>query len=187
MDNDYGFCTHCGATLPKGAEYCPECGTSFVKETDSARYEFRGPNPLIFFMVMLAIYGGFSIAEGILAAFFNDVMISNILTVYGSNIDDYLYKMGLENTDQLADILYKEGIVSLIDGMMVLAVFVLCKLKRNWKAAVAICLIASFFVLLSLVFMPVKMMQQEALTLVLQTVVGLLIARGIYLNRRIFK
>ena len=52
---------------------------------------------------------------------------------------------------------------------------------------VAICLIASFFVLTSLLFMPAKMVGQEALTLVLQTAVGLLIARGIYLNRRIFR
>ncbi len=187
MDNDLGFCPHCGAYLPRGAEYCPECGRSFVKESESARYDNLRPNPLFFFMIMLAIYAGFSIVEGIVAVFFNDMLMTNIERIYGSNIEKYLANMGLDSLSQLGDILYKEGIVSLIDGILVAVVFVLCKVRRYWKAAVAICLLASFFLLTSLIFMPEKMMRSEALSLVLQMAVGLLITRGIYIGRIVFK
>lgn len=186
MEENYGFCPKCGANLPEGAEYCPQCGKPFV---DDPRRELRmraGMNPLIFFIILLAAYTVMSIFEGIYATLFNDMFMDSFKLVYGSDIDNYLARSGLDSIDQFADLMFKEGIVSIIGGAITAIVLLLCIRRRFWKVAFALCIIASFEVLISLAFMPTKMIGSEILTLILQTAVGLLVARGIYMSRRLF-
>ena len=186
MDTDYGFCTHCGAELPDGAQYCPECGTSFVKGSDAPNIDYRGYRPLSFILIMLGIYALASIGEGFYAAFFNDMLMDTLRNLNGMDMSSYLSSLGLQTEEQLAEILYKEGILTLIDGIMVLVVFVLCLRYRFWKMAVALCVIASFALLIGFAFMPVEMMKSEAINTILQVIVGLLISRAIYVNRSLF-
>lgn len=186
MEDNYGFCPRCGANLPEGAEYCPQCGKSFV---DDPRREIRmrpGLNPLMFFIILLAAYTVMSILEGIYTTLFSDMFMDSFKLVYGSDLEDYLARNGLESIDQFADLMFKEGIVSIIGGAITAVVLLLCIKRRFWKVAFALCIIASFELLISLVFMPSKMIGGELLTLVLQTAVGLLVARGIYMSRRMF-
>ena len=187
MDTDYGFCTHCGAELPEGAQYCPECGTSFVKGSDIPNINYRGYSPLKFILILLGIYAFVSIGEGIYSAFFNDMLMDTLRNLNGGDLSSYLSSLGLQTEEQLAEILYKEGILTLIDGIIVLMVFILCYTYRHWKMAVALCVIASFLLLIAFAFMPVEMMKSEAVNTILQVIVGLLISRGIYINRSLFK
>ena len=187
MKNEYGFCPHCGADLPQGSEYCPECGTSFVEGRQDDVRRLTVTNPMTFFIVLLAAYMVMSIAEGIYVTVFNDMFISNFETIYGTNIEDYLSRNGLDSVQDLADLMYKEGVVSIIGGAMTAVVMLLCITRRNWKLAFSLCVAASFELLVSLVFMPSEMISSELLTAVLQTGVGLLVARGIYINRRAFR
>lgn len=186
MDNNYGFCPRCGANLTEGAEYCPQCGKSFVEDPRRELRTRSGMNPLLFFIILLTAYTVMSIFEGIYATVFSDMFIDSFKMVYGSDLEDYLARNGLESIDQFADLMFKEGIVSIIGGAITAVVLLLCIRRRFWKVAFALCIIASFELLISLVFMPSKMIGGELLTLVLQTAVGLLVARGIYMSRRMF-
>lgn len=187
MDENYGFCPRCGANLPEGAEYCPQCGKSFV---ENPREELRiraGMNPLMFFIILLIAYTVMSIIEGIYVTLFNDMFIDSFKLVYGSDLSDYLARNGLDSIDQFADLMFKEGIVSIIGGAITAVVLLLCIKRRFWKVAFALCIIASFELLISLAFMPSKMIGGEILTMILQTAVGLLVARGIYMSRKAFR
>ena len=186
MDNNYGFCPRCGANLTEGAEYCPQCGKSFVEDPRRELRTRSGMNSLLFFIILLTAYTVMSIFEGIYATVFSDMFIDSFKMVYGSDLEDYLARNGLESIDQFADLMFKEGIVSIIGGAITAVVLLLCIRRRFWKVAFALCIIASFELLISLVFMPSKMIGGELLTLVLQTAVGLLVARGIYMSRRMF-
>lgn len=186
MDENYGFCPRCGANLPEGAEYCPQCGKSFV---ENPQREFRtrsGINPLMFFIILLVAYTVMSIIEGVYATLFNDMFIDSFKLVYGSDLSDYLARNGLDSIDQFADLMYKEGIVTLVGGAITAVVLLLCIKRRFWKVAFALCIIASFELLISLAFMPSKMIGSEIVTLILQTCIGLLVARGIYMSRNVF-
>ncbi len=138
-------------------------------------------------MVMLAIYGGYSIIEGIMDTLFNGLMMDGIRTIYGDRLQEYLSGMGVESLSQFSDIVYKEGIVNIIDGAMVMSAFLLCYLRKYWKLAVALCILASGFIFAALPFMTGKLIESNALMLILQAAVGLLVARGIYVNRAVFK
>ncbi len=186
MEENYGFCPRCGANLPEGAEYCPQCGKSF---TENPQREYRtrsGFNPLMFFIILIAAYTLMSLIEGIYATAFNGMFIDSFKLVYGSDLNDYLARNGLDSIEQFADLMFKEGIVSIIGGAITAIVLLLCIKRRFWKVAFALCIIASFELLISLVFMPSKMIGGEILTMILQTAVGLLVARGIYMSRRLF-
>ena len=187
MENNYGFCPRCGHELPQGAEYCPECGTSFVEGRKDDVRRLTITSPMMFFIILLAIYTAMCIFEGIFVTAFNDTFVSNFQTIYGTDIVEYLSRMGLSSIDELADLMFKEGIVSLAGGAITAVVLVLCIKRRFWKVAFWLCIIASFELLISLAFMPSKMVSSEIFTMILQTMVGLLVARGIYMNRRAFR
>ena len=186
MGSEYNFCTRCGAELPKGSDYCPECGQCFVEDTDRM-VKNVARNPLMFFIVLLALYALFSIVEGLYVMVFNDVFISSIETIYGMEIEEYLERIGVDSLAQYSDILFKEGIVDLISGSLAAVTVLLCVRLRYWKAAVFLSLAASLIIPVSLIFMPWKMVQAEWITIALQVLVGLMVTRGIYRCKMIFK
>ena len=186
MGSEYNFCTRCGAELPVGCDYCPECGKCFVEGTDRMVVNVSR-NPLMFFIVLIALYALFSIIEGLYVVLFNDFFISNIEAVYGTDLENFLASRGLENVQQLSDILFKEGIVSIVSGSMAAVVFVLCLRMRYWKAACLLCLAATFVIPIPLLFMPLKMIQSEWITVALQVLVGLMVTRGIVRCKLIFR
>lgn len=187
MEEDYGFCTHCGANISPGSERCPECGASLVKEEESASVRVYSSSSMRFFLIFIGLYAIFSIAEGIYMTVFNDAFVASMESIYGQDFDSYLSNIGMESKAQLADVFFKEGVVSIVDGAMVAVVFILCLRLRYWKAATVICIAASFLLLASFYFMTFEMMKSEALTMALQVLVGLMVARGIYINRKLFR
>lgn len=186
MEEDYGFCTRCGATRQPGAQFCPQCGKSFVDDQVDTIYR-QGPNPLRFFIILLGLFAAVSLGEGIYSTAFNDSLIANVKALHPDNMAEYLAGLGLDTVEQLADVLFKQGVLTLADGLLVAIVFVLCIKRRYWKVAVMLCLIASALVLASLAFMTPQMMRTESFSIAIQTIIGLLIARGIYINRRVFR
>ena len=186
MEENFGFCTRCGATREPGAQFCPQCGKSFLDESDEVRFR-QGPNPIRFFIILLGLFAVISLGEGIYSTAFNDSLIANIKALHPNNMAEYLAGLGLDTVEQLADILFKQGVLTVADGVLVAIVLVLCLKLRYWKVAVMLCLIASALVLASLAFMTPQMMRTEAFSIAIQTIIGLLIARGIYINRRVFR
>ena len=187
MENNYGFCPRCGAELPQGAEFCPECGVSFLEKRQNDVRRLTITNPMTFFIILLAVYTIMSIFEGVFATAFNDMFVTNVKMIYGTDFEDYLSGSGLESVEEFADLMFKEGVVSIVGGVITAVALILCFERRFWKIAFWLCIIASFELLISLAFMPSKMMSSELLTMLLQTGVGLLVARGIYINRRAFR
>ena len=187
MVNEFNFCTRCGAELPPGSLYCPECGKSYAEGAERQQIYRNSPNPMTFFLVLLGAYALFSIAEGIFVTLFNDIFMSNVKLIYGSDLDRYLSEIGVESIDALAEILYKEAIVTLVSGGLALVSFILCIKRRYWKVAVFFCLVASLILPVSLAFMPSKMIVNEAITIALQVAVGLLVTRGIVRCKMLFR
>ena len=186
MVSEYSFCTRCGAELPPGSMYCPECGKSFADGPERNVYRYS-PNPLTFFLILLGAYAIISIVEGIFVTMFNDAFMSNVKIIYGTDIDKYLSEIGVDSFEQLEDIMYKEGFVTLASGILAAATFILCMKLRCWKVAVTLCLMASFILPVSLPFMPMKMIHNELITLILQVLVGLMVTRGIIRSKTAFK
>ena len=186
MGSDYDFCTRCGAELPKGSDYCPECGMCFVEGTDRM-VKNVARNPLMFFIVLVALYSLFSIVEGSYVIFFNDLYMSNIQAIYGVDLDTYISQIGVDSVDQFSEILYAEGIVSMVSGSLAAVVCLLCLKLRYWRIAVILCLAASLVIPASLFFMPWKMIQSEWVTIALQVVVGLMVTRGIVRCKIVFR
>ena len=186
MGSEYNFCTRCGAELPEGSDYCPECGMCFVEGTDRM-VKNVARNPLMFFIVLLALYALFSIIEALYVILFNDVFLASIETVAGTDLDTYLAKIGVDSVEQFKDILFKESVVSIASGALAAVVTVLCLKLRYWKAAWILCLAATLLIPVSLIFMPWEMIQSEWITMALQVMVGLMVTRGIVRCRLMFR
>ena len=186
MGSEYDFCTRCGAEMPKGSDYCPECGMCYVEGTDRM-VQNVARNPLMFFIVLIALYTLFSIVEGLYVILFNDIFIASIETIYDMSIDDYLERIGVDSLAQFSDILFREGIVDLVSGSLAAAVLALCLKLRHWKAAVFLCLAATLAIPVSLAFMPWKMIQSEWITIALEVLVGLMVTRGIIRCKNLFR
>ena len=186
MGSEYNFCTRCGAELPVGCDYCPECGKCFVEGTDRMVVNVSR-NPLMFFIVLLALYALFSIIEGLYVIFFNDIFISNVEAIYGTDLDTYLSRIGVDSVEQFSDILFKESIVNVVSGSFAALTLILCLRLRYWKAACLFCLLATFSLPVSLLFMPWEMVQSEGITMALQVIVGLMVTRGIVRCKMLFR
>ena len=186
MGSQYNFCTRCGAELPQGSDYCPECGMCYVEGTDRMVTNVAR-NPLMFFIVLLAMYAAFSIVEGLYVILFENVFISSIESIYGIGIEEYIQRIGVDSLAQYSDILFKQGIVDIISGSLAAVVMLLCLKLRYWKLAVFLCLAASLVIPVSLLFMPWKMVQSEWITIALQLLVGLMVTRGIYRCKTLFR
>ena len=186
MGSEYNFCTRCGAELPVGCDYCPECGKCFVEGTDRMVVNVSR-NPLMFFIVLIALYALFSIVEGLYVILFNDLFISNIEAIYGTDLETYLARIGVDSAVQFSDILHKEGIVNIVSGSFAVGAFILCLRMRYWKLACVFCLLATFSIPVSLIFMPFKMIQSEGITIALQVLVGLMVTRGIVRCKMFFR
>lgn len=187
MGSEYNFCTRCGAELPKGSEYCPECGKCFIEEGTDRMVKNVSRNPLMFFIVLLALYALFSIIEGLYVILFEDVFISSLETIYGMKIEEYIGRIGVDSVSQFSDIMFKEAVVNVISGSLAVIVLILCQRLRYWKTAVFLCLAASLVLPVSLVFMPMKMIQSEWITIALQVLVGLMVTRGIVRCKMLFR
>ena len=141
----------------------------------------------MFFTVLLGIFAAISLGEGIYSTVFNDDMISYVESTHPNDLAEYLSGLGLETIEQLADLIYIQGLLILIDGVVVLLAFFLCIRRRYWRAVFVLCLVASSLVLASFVFMMPEMMEKELFSVIVQTVIGLLMARGVYMNRGAFR
>ena len=186
MGSEYNFCTRCGAELPLGSDYCPECGMCFVEGTDRM-VKNVSRNPMMFFIVLIALYALFSIIEGLYVIVFNDVFLASIETIAGTDLETYLARIGVDSVSQYEDILFKEAIVSLVSGTLAAMALILCLRLRYWKAACILCLAATLAIPASLLFMPWKMIQSEWITIALQMMVGLMVTRGIVRCRLLFR
>ena len=140
-----------------------------------------------FFLFFMGAFVVYMIINGITLMTVSDTVIDWIRAFNGTDLDTYLSSLGLDSVDQFKEILFKEGIVYVIDGALVAMAFLLTLRRRYWKATVVLCLMASFLLLLPLVFMPEKMRYTEALSSILMAAVGLLVTRGIIVNRRQFR
>ena len=186
MGSEYNFCTRCGAEMPKGSDYCPECGMCYVEGTDRM-VKNVAHNPMMFFIVLMGLYALFSIVEGLYVILFNDVFLSSIETVAGTDLETYLAKIGVDSVDQFKDILFKEAIVSIVSGSLTVVATILCLKLRYWKLACILCFAATLAIPASLLFMPWKMIQSEWITIALQMLVGLMVTRGIVRCRLLFR
>ena len=141
----------------------------------------------MFFIILLGIFAAISLGEGLYSSVFNDALISYIKSTYPDNLTEYLAGLGYDTIEHLASDIYKQGVLTLIDGIVVLVAFILCIRRRYWKVAFALCVIGSILVLASFIFMTPEMMKKQLFSVIVQTAIGLLIARGIYVNRKVFR
>ena len=147
----------------------------------------RSGNPLMFFVFLLIAYTAVSLIEGIATTAFNGVFLNYTESQLGGDLAANLESLGVSSLEEYGAIMFREGIVCLVTGTLTLITAVLCiKLVHN-RLAVVLCVAASLSVIAGLPFMTPEMMRLEFVSVILQVMIGLLVARGIRMGRRFFK
>ena len=189
MSDEFKFCYHCGANLPDGSAFCPECGAKLDVESMPAANISRpapttsGKNPLSPFPILILIYGILAIIGGLVSLLFA-ISIDSLLETL-----DEMVKAG--QIDQAAyDELYNAinsffvspqvafswmGCILLASGILATLAGVKSSDLKEWKISVSCCAAAAALPLLLLPF--------DILNAILLPLVGFLMTYMLYKNK----
>jgi hypothetical protein len=166
MAIDNSFCTHCGAVIPEGSKFCPDCGTSIDGSENPYAYESHQSTPggLDSTRILILIYGVIATIFGLLAVLGSMMLTSEMweqaMEMYGTTFD-----MDLDALKMSALI---EGIIIIASGICAILSSYCIKNGNVFPAAMILCLIAS------------------ALSLVLFPLGIITLAVGLYMTYRIY-
>lgn len=146
---EYRFCTRCGAELPEGASFCPECGSPIGQSAapDPAPYARPVGQGIGILGVMILLYGILAVICGLMdiiwsfgltEASYNDLIqwLSNWTETDLSEFmpewsDNFPFLMALSMTFQT------------ISGILALVTYFKCKKGGDWKTCVTLCAASS--------------------------------------------
>ena len=186
MSDEKKFCYHCGANLPQGSVYCPECGSP-VDDSEPQRAEYtaqpvnQGPSTSSGAVpVLILIYGIISIIGGLLVILFGmsiDSIMDMMKEAYEAgtiseadynNIINALKAINMMACTIIGVIQISSGILAVIAGSW-------SNNLKNWKNSVILCGVAAILPAFTFPFDPV--------TAVILPVVGLIMTYLIYQMR----
>ena len=161
MADEVKFCYKCGASLPEGADFCPECGSSVRIDSDGTRPEptVRSTpntrNDLGAIPILILLYGIFALVMALMAiisgAFF-DTMLETLKSYVKSGLisqqdyDQIIEMLGATSEAAIEAIkirLIVEGLVFALSGVAALVSSRFCGKLENYKMAFTLCIVAS--------------------------------------------
>lgn len=151
MNDDKRFCTACGALLPAGATFCPECGagTDGSSNPYAGRAQpYRAPQSQggSIAKTLLLVYGVLAIVMAI-AFLYNGIVLNEAM--YNEMMQMY-WDMGIEMPawdDFIKTQMMAAGAFMIMSALAALASYWFCKKRGPKKNAVMSCAIASVLVL----------------------------------------
>jgi len=195
-DDEVKFCYKCGASLPEGADFCPECGTSMKMDGTAVHNENTsrpvygpkkdlGPVPILIMVygILAIICALIVLISGVFLDSFlktlNEMVKEGVITE--ADYQNFLKTLGLVseaaiNAMKLQMII--EGILMAISGIAAIVSSANCGKMQNFKIAFGACVLASALPLLSIIFLDI--------TGVIAAVVGFVMCYLIYQKKDMF-
>lgn len=177
------FCIRCGSTLQEGQHICTQCGGSDGQVPEGnvdVRVISGNKVRMNWAIILLLVYGIFSLVEGIFAAFFAEQMVDYIEMIMKTDIQS-IFGSGMTR-GEIIRMLTIEGYISLFSGAFATIAGILCVKRMNLVITLSCILVASFMVLSELLFYP----KSDVFMLVMQFLLGLLVFRMVYYSRSVF-
>lgn len=195
MADDFKFCYKCGAELPEGSDYCPECGSplndsdvkrdqpEYVAQLVESKSNGLGAIPILMFVYgVIAIFGSIMfMMTGLLL----DMIIQTLENMVEQGLisdSDYATFAALFTTmtaEVMKLVLIVEGLLLLLSGISALVSGRYASKLVKFKLCFTLCLLAS---LLPLGLLPFDVLMGIALP-----VVGFIICYKIYSSKDMFK
>ena len=167
VDENYGFCPHCGENLRSDAVYCPACGTVLKQEAVQNNYRpnySSGKTPMggVFMVafIMLVLYALLElIGSGSMLAINEstyDTINQIMIDTYGQTFSEYMFEAtGVELTKEvfLKEVMIM-GVSGVISAILAGISAFFCYKREKFKFAVGFCVVASVVVIVGYAMAP---------------------------------
>lgn len=198
LDENYGFCPHCGENLKSDAVYCPACGTVLKSEAVQNNYaqspynNYGGKSPMagrfMIAFIMLILYAIFNLVGSASMLTFNeatyDMLDQAFIDVYGKTLSEYMLDFGIEITkDQFLSDMMVMGVSGVISSILAGVSAFFCYKREKFKYAVGFCVLSAVVGFVGSVLAPVL---AGAMSGIFGLLIGLLVAYLIYTSRSAF-
>ena len=146
---EYRFCTRCGAELPDGASFCPECGSPIGQDAASDPDYHAAPvgQGIGFLGVMILLYGILAVISGLMdmissigltEAAYHD-LLQELSNVAGMDISEFMPAW----SDNFPLLMTLSTAFVTISGVLAIVCYYKCKNGGNWKTCVTLCAASS--------------------------------------------
>ena len=155
LDENYGFCPHCGENLKSDALYCPACGTVLKQEALQQQYNSYsrvGKTPMsgmfLVAFIMLILYTLIELIGSASMLTFNEATYDSIdqvmIEMYGMTLTEYLAEFGMSiSKDTFISNMMVLGISGVISAVLSGISAYFCFKREKHKYAVGFCVISS--------------------------------------------
>ncbi len=192
MSNENRFCYRCGATLPDGSVFCPECGTAVdgsqpPREFTPNRTVSSKKNPLSPVPVLIMIYGVLA-ALGAIMLFILAISVDGILGMLEElaksgqiTWDDYNSIKDLFNSYSMPiqTVFFLMGAIFLASGAAAIMAGAGASDLKEWKRTVTLCGVAAVI--------PFFLAPFDILNAIILPAVGIIMTYMIYKHKADFK
>lgn len=186
MTEEHKFCTGCGANLPEGAQFCPECGKG-VNGSTNPYQTYGGPNQygqpvgkstiptfILFYGVAGLVYGLIMLVESAsLSEEYWNEMIEMISNISGIDASQYFPVW----SDSIRTTMIVSSIFGTVSPLCALVSYYFCWKNGPWKNAMIFCGLATALIL------GIGIATQFLWTGVLLFIIGLYVTYRLYLDK----
>lgn len=188
MSENDRFCTACGARLPEGSLFCPECGRSvdggenpyagaYAGYDDRSRVQRKSSVP-----IFIILYGIFGLIVGASMLSFcvglNEASYNELLQTAGDMMGSDVTGMMPAWSESLKNMLVATCVFGTVSPICALVSYVFCWRNGPWKYALAFCALADVLIL--------GMCLTDVITAVILFIIGLIVTYKLYTDRETF-
>ena len=196
VDDNYGFCPHCGQNMKSDATFCPSCGTVLSQsiaspEVHDCRKSKKKPMRGVFLVVfiLLTVYTVVELLSSITLLTFNEATYDMIdkmtIETFGMNFADYMRENAnlVFTKEEFLSNVSMLGIFGLISSILSGISAFLCFKREKHLFAVIFCVLSAVMVMIGSVLAPQFAGVASA---VIDMVIGLIVAFMIYSSKKYF-
>ncbi|MBR2254320.1 MAG: zinc-ribbon domain-containing protein [Candidatus Methanomethylophilaceae archaeon] len=187
-DEERRFCVACGALLPPGAEFCPECrhpvnGGPREPYSDGFSRPVPSKDDLGWVVTMILLYSIVAVLGGLMFMLTYAALTPEMI----DQVVEMIPEVNVEDIDSIKNLCLAVGVVFLISGALAFIAEYTTRRRTNANLAIASCALSSVsvFGIISADVATLGVVSDVLLCIVL-CVVGLFMTYKIYSNRLAF-
>ena len=197
VDENYGFCPHCGENLKSDAIYCPGCGAILNQEAAMAsrhNVSGMGKSPMrgtfLVAFVLLVMYAILELISSASCFMFNesmyDMMDQAMIDMFGMNFADYMkeYAGLIITKEEFLSNMLTMGIFGVLSALLAGISAFFCYKREKFKVAVGACVLSAIAVMVGSALSPAVAGVGSG---VFNLIFGLIVAFMIYSSKKYFK